>query len=247
MTRLKAGLSHLSLSFLIFIIVISVLLYFWFPAPYFTASGGWQGLKIVAAVDLVLGPLLTLIIFDLAKSRAKLIGDLAVIVLFQLSALVWGIHTIYEQRPIVVAFWETDFITIPAVNMQKQGVSLDELKVFGEQYPVFVYAQKPTSLAGLEKMARRISEQKIPPHEQFELYQPLKTHYAEIKSHQVDINEILTVNAKMKADLMAIIEKSNTEIHDYDYFPLRSKYHTIILMFSHSGELINYIAVSAQK
>jgi len=45
----------------------------------------------------------------------------------------------------------------------------------------------------------------------------------------------------MKADLQYILANSKTEINNYDYFALRSKYNTIILMFSHKGELKNHI------
>lgn len=241
--RVKATLSHFLISLIIFSLIVYILLFFWYPSPYFTAEGGWKGLKIVAAVDLVLGPLLTLIVFDIKKTKVKLIGDLIVIGLLQLSALAWGINTIYNQRPIAIVYWDGEFMTVPAADLVSQNINPTELANYGLQFPVLIYAEKPRDLDGLKKMSKRITIDAVPPHHQIELYRGLQDYYDEIKPLQVDINEIISYSSEMKADLMDILEKTNTVISDYDYFPLRSKYHTIILLFSHDGKLRNHIVV----
>ena len=104
MTRIKAALTPFLLSILIFLVVVILLVFFWYPAPYFNASGGWQGLKIAASIDLVLGPLLTFIIFNPKKRKTKLTGDLIVIAIMQLRALTYGVTTIFQQRLIAVVF-----------------------------------------------------------------------------------------------------------------------------------------------
>ena len=58
---------HFFASLLVFSIFVYVLLTQWYPEPFFNASGGWQGLKLVILVDLVLGPLLTLIVYNRKK------------------------------------------------------------------------------------------------------------------------------------------------------------------------------------
>ena len=135
MTRLRAALTHLLMSLAVFSIFVFILVFVWYPAPYFIAAGGWQGLKIVAGVDLVLGPLLTLIIFDIAKEKRELLGDLTVIVLLQITALAWGVNTIYKQRPVAVVFWENTFITVPASALINEQFNTDELKQYGNDQP----------------------------------------------------------------------------------------------------------------
>ncbi|PCJ32050.1 MAG: hypothetical protein COA90_04210 [Gammaproteobacteria bacterium] len=247
MNRIKASLSHFLLSVSIFSIVIFVLIFYWFPAPYFNAGGGWQGLKIVAGVDLVLGPLLTLIIFDIKKTRTKLVGDLIVIAALQFSALAWGVTTIYNQRPVAVVFFEQSFLTVPAESLTKQGVDISSLKQFSDISPPLIYAKKPKDIEELMLMAKLSAEQALPPHHQINLYRSLAQNYDDVRTYQVDINQIITANNEMKSDLMVILSESNTTITDYDYFPLRSKYYTIILMFTHDGELVNHIVVPLRK
>lgn len=69
MTKITATTNHLLLSVVIFSLLFGILIFFWYPSPYFSASGGWEGLKIAAAVDLVLGPILTLIVFNTKKAN----------------------------------------------------------------------------------------------------------------------------------------------------------------------------------
>ena len=40
----------------IFIIIGYLILFHWYPDFFFASDGGWQGIRIIAFVDLVLGP-----------------------------------------------------------------------------------------------------------------------------------------------------------------------------------------------
>jgi hypothetical protein len=55
----------------------------------FDIAGGWEGLRIVIAVDLVLGPLLTLVVYKAGKS--SLTFDLSCIAIFQIACLGGGV------------------------------------------------------------------------------------------------------------------------------------------------------------
>lgn len=244
MTRTKATLSHLLLSVIIFSMVVAILIFVWYPAPHFTASGGWQGLKIAAGVDLVLGPLLTLIIFDITKSRKKLVGDLIVIALLQFTALAWGVNAIYSQRPVALVFWEQDFISIPAMELEEHNTNLDDLNKFGSKSPVLIYVEKPRELDGLKAMLKRITEETIAPHQQLELYRPLQDYFDDIVPYQLNMDSILDHNTDVKRQLNNILTENNKKREDFYYFSLRSKYHNIILLFNHEGRLEEHIVVN---
>ena len=57
--------------------------------PYREISGGRELFLILMAVDVILGPLMTLTIFNRAKPWPELRRDLAIVVLIQLAALVY--------------------------------------------------------------------------------------------------------------------------------------------------------------
>jgi hypothetical protein len=76
---------HPGLSALIGATVVVVMLTLWYPRPYFDAMGGQALLALIVGVDVTLGPLLTLIVFNPKKQELKF--DLAVIAACQLTAL----------------------------------------------------------------------------------------------------------------------------------------------------------------
>lgn len=72
----------------------------WYPFPYRELSGGREIFLLIVAVDVVCGPLLTLVLFNPAKPRAELWRDLMLVALIQLGALGFGLHTVWQARPL---------------------------------------------------------------------------------------------------------------------------------------------------
>lgn len=239
--RYKAAFLHFLLSCLVFSAFILTLLYLWYPSPYFSASGGWQGLRLVALVDLVLGPLLTLIVFNTGKKRKELVTDLTIIFVFQLSALVWGIYTVYQERPVVAAFWSGSFYTVPAKSLLQQGEHLQQLRQFGDRNPVYVYAQPPISEQEHEEMLQEVAEFDVPPYERMHRYRPLQNNFAEIRRANLNIDEIITNNAQMAESLQEILLQSETGIDDNYYISLVSRYRNIVLVFSAAGDMLGML------
>ncbi|MCK5831682.1 MAG: hypothetical protein KAH20_15410 [Methylococcales bacterium] len=235
-----AGIHFLS-SLLIFSILLWVIIKIWYPQPFFSASGGWQGLKIVALVDLVLGPLITLVIYNTEKPKKELYQDIGTIVIIQLAALSFGIYTIYSERPVVLAFWDREFYTIPASALDKQKIDLNSLEQFSDQTPVMVYAEKPTTVEGLKEMLKITQEQQIPPTQQFTRYRPLQSYSQQVLQHSVNISEIISVNKDMAAQLKDLLKETKTQQKDNYYLALKSKYQNIILVFNAKVEQIGYI------
>lgn len=100
MSRWKAAGIHLSISIVIGLAVLALLFWVWYPAPYFKVSGGLDLTMILLGVDLVLGPLLTLVVFKAGKKSLRF--DLSVIATLQLCALLYGLHVIVAARPVFI-------------------------------------------------------------------------------------------------------------------------------------------------
>ncbi|UUZ78005.1 pilus assembly protein [Polaromonas sp. P1(28)-13] len=77
-----------------------IVFWLWYPYPYRELSGGRELLLLVIAVDVVCGPLLTMVLFNPAKPRAELWRDLGLVALIQLGALTYGLWTVWEARPL---------------------------------------------------------------------------------------------------------------------------------------------------
>lgn len=239
--RYSASGLHFLFSLSVFSLFVGVLLLFWYPNPYFSASGGWQGLRLVAAVDLVLGPLITLIIFNPKKSRRELSMDIGLVVLLQMGALLWGILAVYEQRPVAVVFLDTSFYTVPASAISAQDIDLDILDDYGDRRPVFVFSRRPESTSEQERFRLAIEEERIPPHEQVWLYQPLAEHFEQVRRSSLDVEEIMNTNAEMKADIEQVLAKAQAQLNDLVFLALTSRYRNIVLIFNVQGDLVGTI------
>jgi len=87
----------------------------WYPGAYRLLSGGRELFLLVTTVDVILGPLLTLVIFDLRKGWPHIRRDLAIIGCIQLAALLYGLHTVYVARPVALVF-EVDRLRVVTAN-----------------------------------------------------------------------------------------------------------------------------------
>ena len=248
MTRQSAAFSHFILSIIIFTIVLATMIHFWYPAPHFSLSGGWDGLKILAGVDLVLGPLLTLVVFNIKKPKKELVMDLSLIVLMQFAALGWGLNAIYQQRPVAIVFYGTEFFSYPASEYTKQNVSPETLRQFGSQLPVLIYAKKPPMGSGeLEEMVTRIETENVFPYHQINIYHPFKEFFSELKSNPLylaDINTIIETNTGIREALDSVLQETDKNIDDYVYFKLYSESHYPIMMFNAEGDFVTYLISS---
>ena len=93
--RLKAFGFHLLASACALTLVLGGLYLGWYYWPGWYLTAVTRVLLIVGSVDLVLGPLLTLIIANPKKPRRTLARDIAMIAAVQLAALVYGASTLW--------------------------------------------------------------------------------------------------------------------------------------------------------
>lgn len=116
--RLRAAGIHLAISLVVASIAALLVFLVWYPYPYREISGGRELFLLVVAVDVIMGPLMTLAVFNLKKPRKELRRDLAVIGLLQLAALVYGLWTVAVARPVHLVFEIDRFRVIHAVDIE---------------------------------------------------------------------------------------------------------------------------------
>ena len=102
MSRGRAFFGHLLLSFAIVTTAFAAVFFLWYPTPFFAAVGASSIIRILIGVDLVLGPLLTLIVFK--PGKRLLIVDVVFIAIVQISALIYGATVLFEERPYFAVF-----------------------------------------------------------------------------------------------------------------------------------------------
>jgi hypothetical protein len=102
--RLEAFGLHLLGSASALTLILGALYLGWYRWPGWYLSSVLHVIGIVVLVDLVVGPMLTLIVANPGKPRRVLARDIAMIVTVQLVALVYGSVTLWAGRPLYYTF-----------------------------------------------------------------------------------------------------------------------------------------------
>lgn len=128
--RLKAAAIHLAISCAIAALAGALVFGLWYPGMYRDLSGGTRLFVLVMSVDIALGPLLTLAVFDVRKTRRHLSMDLSVIGVLQLAALAYGLFTVYQARPVGMVFEIDRFRVVNAsqVALEELGMAPPSLR-----------------------------------------------------------------------------------------------------------------------
>lgn len=100
MTRWKASATHFAISLVVIGLIAAIIVWRWYPPELFGMAKAGPLLGLLAGVDVVLGPLLTLLVYKQGKKSLKF--DLTVIALLQVAALAFGLHTVWQSRPAYV-------------------------------------------------------------------------------------------------------------------------------------------------
>lgn len=115
--RIQASAVHLSISVLVAALAALLVFGLWYPYPYREVSGGRELFMLVVAVDVIMGPLVTLAIFDRRKPWKELRRDLFVVVMLQSSALCYGLWTVAIARPVHMVFEIDRFRIVHSIDV----------------------------------------------------------------------------------------------------------------------------------
>lgn len=140
--KLKAATIHFSATVVVVTAIAALIYLVWYPEPTATVIDAFGLIKIAAAVDIILGPLLTAVVYKPGKPSLKF--DLSVIVLAQAIALGYALYSIAIVRPVFIATTPDRLQVVSAFE-----VSEDELAKGPAEYqnlpwfgPIYVGTRK---------------------------------------------------------------------------------------------------------
>lgn len=96
----------------------------WYPYPYGELAGGRELFLLLITVDVICGPLLTFIVYSPRKPRGELWRDIGVVIVLQLAALGYGLSSVMQARPVLLAFEGDRFRVVSVADIQTND--LDE-------------------------------------------------------------------------------------------------------------------------
>jgi len=235
--RVNAFLTHLTISFVIFLILAYLIVFHWYPFPYFYTDGGWQGIRILAAVSLVLGPLLTLIVYKPGKPGLKF--DLTMIGLAQAVALTWGIWVTYTERPVAVVYAMDHFTPVSAISLNQIDYPLEKLSMYGDIKPVPIYVDLPQDVDGLQTYLKQSVGSGIPLYYFTGLYTKFNSENLQVLKKQSDQLVSFLESDENGKRLLNTFFKTHPELYNrYLFIPLHSRYKRLVIVLDATN--LNY-------
>lgn len=168
--KIKAALTHLILSAFVILGSTGFILLYFYPGMFAEMLDVTDLLKILVPVDIVIGPLLTFLLYKKGKKGLKL--DLTLIICCQLAALAYGNWSAYISRPGFLVFYhDAFFIAPPGIPQEK---ILPDLHVGPLSQPRMVYFNLDVPLDQKMKLVGTSMEKGIPVHFTSEYFEPLE-------------------------------------------------------------------------
>jgi hypothetical protein len=242
-SKIKASTLHLGLSAIAFGVVLYFILVHWYPQPWFPIDGGWQGVRIMIWVDLVIGPALTFLAYNPSKTRLALTVDFTVIGVLQAIAFTWGVYAVHGQRPVAVAYFNGGFYSFQQQSLHDQGRTVADLAEFDSRKPALVYAQEPRSVAEGLEVLELMRRHDVTTYEAFQLLHPLKSHLEEVWERSEALAAMLWADPVQAARLERILQKHPGLARDDLRFAwFLGRYEEATLVMNKEGEVLGSVA-----
>lgn len=246
----RAFAIHFILSVMIFSTLVWIMATWWFPGELFFIDGGWQGLKIVALIDLVLGPALTLLLYK--PRKPKLLLDMSLIAGFQVAALAYGFYATYHQRTVAVVFADANFITLSASAMKSAEQDLiardkqpQVIKEIDDGFPAMLFTPRPKS-GEFRNYVRELLDGMPEPHERLDLFEKRGPEHAEdIGLFATDKTSLEETGADVFVD--AAIKKGGFDADNIELHRFKARYAQGIVLFDKTKqEILDYVPIDWQ-
>ena len=244
MTRYKAALIHLGISAAIGVATLALMLTAWYPGPFFKAAGGSGLVLILLGVDVTIGPLLTLVVFNPAKKSLKL--DLTVIAVLQLSAFLYGVFTIFAARPVYVAFVVDRFEMVRAAEIDPDDLTAAKLGRFRTLpllRPQVIGVQLPPEGSEARTKALELALAGKDIHLRPEFYVPIETQREEVKEKAQPMKQLKELNPSAAAEIDRDIRATGKSETDLGFLPLKAREQDLAVVIDRAtGDLLGFWA-----
>ena len=136
--RLRYFILHLACSLLVGLTLLALVFLVWYPSPLASAEGVTTIFLMLLAIDVIVGPLLSLLVYKEGKKTLKM--DLSVIIILQIAALSYGVYAIAQSRPawVVQAGWLFEVVPANAIDTDDQKQADQPYKYNGWLKPKWV-------------------------------------------------------------------------------------------------------------
>lgn len=224
LNRFQAFAMHLLVSVCIALSSAALVFLLWYPGLIASASGVRNIFLMLLLVDVMLGPVITLIIFNTKKKELK--RDLLIVAFIQLAALLYGLQTVFTARPVYVVFNVDRFDLVYANDIADKNLAKAKEKEY-QTLPWFGYRLIAARIPDDRKertellMASISGGADLPQLPQYYLpYADVKT---DVTKRSLPLGDLKKFNKDRSNAVDDLIKKYVAEKVEVGYLPLRAK------------------------
>ena len=243
LSRFQAFAIHLLISSIILGSFLAFVFLVWYPQPFFIVEGLVDIVWVLVAVDVVLGPALTLVVFKTGKPGLK--RDLSIIAAIQIVGFIYGANTFYQERPYFAVFYDSDsFEVITASAMNNTGKTNPALNHSELGGPIMVYVEQPKDIDDLKIILEDMKQGGPPIHLRTEYYRPLKGHINKAFKLSKNLDELQKIPANGKT-ISRFKAEYGERVGDFAYFPITGNLTSRLLAIDRDTEaVVDYININ---
>jgi NADH:ubiquinone oxidoreductase subunit K len=244
--KFKASLIHLALSFTLVTLIIASTIFFWYPGDFLGITNYKNIALLIISIDLVLGPVLTFVVFAPKKKSLKF--DLAVIAAIQLSALAYGVHALYETHPLFVTYNHKGFNLVQANEVTPSDARYEQFKVSKLASPRLAFAKMPDDPEKQTEIMMGVDLKGEPDiDKRAEYFEPYEKHMDSILKDSLDAVKLFD-EKNLTPSTRKFLEKHGEYKNDYAYLPLKgTSGDAIIVLDKKTAQMVGTIAADPWK
>jgi hypothetical protein len=243
MTRAGLFTRRFAATGIVLFLAFVLLRFLWFPDGYFLISGVAKLFLILLAVNVIVGPGLSTLVYKPGKWGLKF--DLIAIACIELAILSWGMHEILQRRPDFAVFAVDRFEAVAAAEVDLAQTRNTPLASRPGQTPRLIYASLPTDP---EVMNRLIDETVFLGMQDIDRRPEFWRPYAEgmplIKAAARPLAELISDGGSRAGVLKRWLANQDLPVADYVFLPIKGRARDgVVILHADIGFPVDVLAV----
>ncbi|WP_339486611.1 TfpX/TfpZ family type IV pilin accessory protein [Pseudomonas sp. EL_65y_Pfl2_R95] len=218
------SLKHLCCSVSIALLSAYLVFYIWYPAPYDVLAGGRELFLLVISVDIVAGPLLSLVVYNPVKSKKELFCDIGIVVFLQVLALAYGLYSMSQARPVFLAYEGDRFQVVSVADIDLDAIAMApaELKSLSFSGPKLIGVKLlgSTDKGYVESIQLAMAGQ--PPSFRPERWAEYQSQSSNVVRHARALSELISHYPESQAHIDEMVKKSGVALDQLGFYPVLS-------------------------
>jgi hypothetical protein len=241
--KVKAASLHLAISAFIALCVVALVYLGWYRDGLSAVEGVGSILLIMLGIDVVLGPLMTLLVYKTGKKT--LIMDLSVIAFLQAAFLAYGVYSVELGRPAFIAFEENRFETVSYADMSTESRQQLEANTNPKTSrslvgPTYVVAVPPSDPALAQKLINDALAGGAELSQMPKYYADMETSSAIFLAKAKPLDALKAIKGNDPAAIAEFVKTLGREPSTVKYVPLKGKSKNAVLVVdAKTGQLLS--------